>query len=97
MYYILSEKALGSFNDLAIIESCPCVHGIRTWLLGTRFTSPVPEPLIFEMSDDYKGIMPDFFDETIPLFSKKLVKAFTNCGVDNFIKYKTELIRGGPC
>lgn len=92
MYYILSQKALGSFDDLAVIESCPRVSGIRTWFLGRLFNKTVPKPLVFEMSDVYKGIMPDFFDETIPLFSKKLVKALNNCGVDNFIKYKAELV-----
>jgi len=92
MYYILSEKPLGSFDDLAVIDSCPRVPGVKSWLLGDALKKNISEPLVFEMSDDYNGRMPDFFDSRIPLFSKKLVAALNNCGVENFIAYDSKLV-----
>ena len=94
MYYVLAEKPQGSTEDLAVIETCPEVPGIETWLLGEKFDVPVSEPLTFDLDDNYSGRLPDFFDETIPLFSDKLLSALYEIGVDNIDAFPAVIVDG---
>lgn len=92
MYFVLAEKPLGSSEDLAVIDRTPRVPGIRTWMLGQKFTVKIEEPLVFEMSEVYTGRIPDFFRNTIPLFSDRLVSALHEVGVESFDVYRAQLI-----
>lgn len=94
MYYVLREKPQGSTEDLAVIETCPTVPGIRSWHLGRKIEKPVPVPLTFELHPHYPGRMPDFFDETIPLFSNKLFTALNDMGVENIEGFQAVLVDG---
>jgi len=94
MYYVLREKPQGSTEDLAVIETCPTVPGIRSWHLGRKFDKPVPVPLTFDLDPNYPGRMPDFFDETIPLFSNKLFSALDDIGVENMEGFQAVLVDG---
>jgi hypothetical protein len=94
MYYVLAEKPQGSTEDLAVIETCPEVPGIRTWLLGKKFDKSILGPLIFDLDDNYPGRFPDFFNETIPLFSDKLLAALHEIGVDNINAYPAVIVDG---
>jgi hypothetical protein len=93
MYYVLEEQGLNSSEDLAVVDTYPPVER-DSWLLGERFRTVIPEPLLFTLDDTQPGRVPDFLDGTIPLMSDGLIDALRAAGVDNIDAYRAELSWG---
>ena len=57
------------------------------WIGGVQWTTPVPEPLVFEIAEDEKGVMRPMFSTHFLLMSDPLVAALRQSGVDNIDVY----------
>ena len=93
MYYLLEEKGLDSTERLALVLSRAVVDGITSWLLGSRFTVEVPQPLVFTLDSQYPGRLPDYLKGSPPLFSNRLIKALQEAGVANLDTYAAALMQ----
>ena len=68
------------------------VHGLKglNWMLGSRFSDPIPTPIRITLDAD-TGIMLPMFNAGILLLSDDLIAALHESGVDNLDLYETEL------
>ena len=77
----------------AVISSYPNLASpMDNWMGGVRWTTPVPEPLVFEIAEEEKGVMRPMFSTHFLLMSDPLVGALRQSGVDNIEVY-TAVIR----
>lgn len=95
----MSEKAVPAYymlecygpdeEDRAGIHT---VHGLSglNWLLGSRFSQPLPNPIKITLDAD-RGIMLPMFSAGILLFRDDLIEALHESGVDNLDIYPAEL------
>src|SRR4051812_24648348 len=76
-------------EDRAGIHS---VHGLSglNWMLGSRFSQPLPNPIKITLDAD-RGIMLPMFSGGILLFRDDLIEALHESGIDNLDIYPAEL------
>lgn len=93
MYYMLEYYSLGK-RPVRTIATFPRVDGVATWLSGTRFTSPVPQPLLFPLEPVEGGDAPEpqiLFNSTILVMREDLAAALRESGANNFDAYRAVL------
>ncbi len=78
------EAVITSYPDLA--------SPMDNWMGGVQWTTPVPEPLVFQIAEEDKGAMRPMFSTHFLLMSAPLVAALQQLGVDNMDVY-TAVIR----
>jgi hypothetical protein len=77
----------------AVITTYPDLTSpMDNWMGGIQWTTPVPEPLVFEIAEDEKGAMRPMLSTHFLLMSDPLVAALRQSGVDNIDVY-TAVIR----
>ncbi|QTA85820.1 imm11 family protein [Desulfonema magnum] len=87
MYYFITQDLddVTTMNFLGHSEE----SGKRLWINGVRFSEPFPKDTFYVKPCMGSGKeMPDFFDSSVPVMSKRLLTAFTNLGVDNIDVYQ---------
>lgn len=55
-----------------------------SFIRGVPITTPLPNPLVFEIDYPDGSVLPHFLGDTIPVFSDRLVQTLRSAGVDNF-------------
>jgi hypothetical protein len=65
---------------------------LRSWAEGARFDDPPPEPVRAEVKRGYAGNMAEFWDDPVPLMTKRLLAALRGAGVDNLDTYKAVIV-----
>jgi hypothetical protein len=63
----------------------------RVWCSGARFAVPPPQPVRAEVKPDYEGNMAEFWDNPVPLMTRRLHTALLNAGVANLDVYPAEI------
>jgi hypothetical protein len=99
MYFIMMCQSPMK-GDLAMLGYQPD-DPFRSWASGDRFSTdpaaesydrPPPEPVHAEILKGYSGIMAEFWDDPVPLMTKRLHKALLAAGVDNLDVYQAEIV-----
>lgn len=85
MYYFFTQNLVDE-EGMAEITGHTEISGQYLWTAGKKFKEPMPLQVLELDTSDGEN-MPDFFDTTIPVISKELVKSLTDIGVDNFDIY----------
>jgi hypothetical protein len=76
-------------------------HPRRSWASGTRFSSnpedPVfrrepAQPVRAEIKSGYSGALIEFWDDPVPLMTKRLHRALQGAGVTNIDTYDAEIV-----
>ncbi|MCG8313632.1 MAG: hypothetical protein MI976_10480 [Pseudomonadales bacterium] len=86
MYYFITEDLDNTsiMNFVGHSEK----SGKRLWVSGQKFSEPYPQDVFYVKPCMESGKeMPDFFDSTVPLMSKRMVQAIESLGIDNFDSY----------
>jgi hypothetical protein len=91
MYFFLRQNLFEELNVLEIVGHTD-VTGDFLWTAGSRFDRAVPKETLL-LDPEYGTNMPDFFDTTVPVMSKRLIDALHEAGVDNFDIYPMLLKR----
>jgi hypothetical protein len=98
MYYVMTCPSPPA-GDHALL-TYDSDHPRRSWASGNKFSSnptdptfrqPPPEPVRAEVMRGYAGIMAEFWDDPVPLMTKRLHKALQDAGVGNLDSYKAEI------
>src|SRR5438552_144031 len=89
-YYMLECFAPGGEEFTDILEY-PLLSGVESWMTGSRFSRPLPEPIQLQWDPDTRGPQKTLYDVTIPLFRAPLLAALRAAGVDNLDSYRTEI------
>jgi hypothetical protein len=58
-----------------------------SWQRGRRFEVPPPTPVLVDLDPNFPGVMVPMFDSGILLFTKAMITAFEDAGVDNLDYY----------
>jgi hypothetical protein len=75
-------------------------HPRRSWASGTKFSTdpdakpqkrPPPEPVRVEVVPGYEGVYLEFWDNPVPLMTKRLYAALQDAGVTNIDAYRAEI------
>jgi len=61
---------------------------LRSWAEGARFDDSPPEPVRAEVKKGYGGNMAEFWDDPVPLMTKRLHAALRAAGVANLDTYE---------
>ncbi len=98
MFYIMNCYSPDD-KDKAMLTYKPD-HPFRSWSSGTRFSTnpddpifrrPPTEPIHAEVKKGYEGVMAEFWDNPVPLMTKKLLAALHQAGVRNIDTYSAEI------
>jgi hypothetical protein len=90
MYYVLDRS--WADHPARVMDDVPFFEDID-FDLGERISARVPQPLRFKLepldpnANDVGPDMPEFFDESVPLFREDLIAAMQEAGVDNLDLY----------
>ena len=90
MYYLMEKNDI----DIPLCQLSspnPKGKGRVRWVDGKQLKRPPKIPLKFELNIKKGPLLPDFFDADMPIFSPRLLKAFTRAGVENIFSYPVEL------
>lgn len=79
----------GRFTD---ILEYPLIEGVDSWMLGARFTVPLPDPLRLQWDPQTSGPRKTMYDATIPLLRHELIEALQQAGVDNLDCYPAVIV-----
>jgi hypothetical protein len=90
-YYLL-ECYWGHLDTFSDVGVYPDVPGISTWMMGSRFDVPVPEPIRLEWDPESSGPRKHLYKAPIPLFHRELISALRGAGVDNLDCYRAEIL-----
>jgi hypothetical protein len=95
MYWMLEVRAPGD-EGIALIGQQPTLNVPGTtesldWMLGKRFSGPLPEPLEFVVGPYGGDYIPDYFQPSIPLMHDRLLAVLREAGVDNIDSYSAIL------
>lgn len=86
MYYVLRQD-LNDYSYMAFTGHTE-ESGKRLWINGIKFDKPFPEDTFYVVPNlDDERNMPDFFDTTVPVMSKRMLVAMRSLGVDNIDAY----------
>lgn len=64
----------------------------NNWRTGVRIDIKLPQPLEYAIDEVDEGILSPYYEELdAPLMSNKLIKALTECGIDNLDIYEATI------
>jgi hypothetical protein len=95
MYWFLTDDLRD--ENLKEFKGHSATSGKRMWTTGVRFDTPFP-PEEFEVApqehaDGPPGNeMPDIFDSSVPIMSKRLLDGLAAAGVDNIDRYPVRIV-----
>jgi hypothetical protein len=78
----------GDFTD---ISEYPEIDGVEGWTRGTRFSVPIPEPVLFEWDPETERPLKALYKPIIPLFRHDLLEALRQAGVGNLDSYNVQI------
>jgi hypothetical protein len=91
VYYFARQDLFDSRNIIEVVGHTPVTAEFQ-WIAGVKFDRPVPHETI-ELDASYGTDVPDFFDTSIPLMSRRLIDTLSAVGVNNLDVYPMTLRR----
>jgi hypothetical protein len=80
---LVGGKAIGEW---------PEVPGVRSWVSGSRFKDPIPEPIVLYWDPEFEDAPAKvLYKAGIPMMKREMHKALLEAGVDNLDIYAVEV------
>jgi hypothetical protein len=79
MYYVMSCEGPAPVTP---VDGYPKLPG-GPWFTGAKLVFPVPQPLRFMLSSEYRGSLKALYRPNIPLMRTDLLQVLQEAGVDN--------------
>jgi hypothetical protein len=88
-FYFLRQDLFGDATGVELVGHTE-LSAAFAWLDGVPFERPFPRET-FVLDDTAASNVPDFFDTTVPVMSRRLLEALRACGVENLEAYPVRL------
>lgn len=99
MYYVMTctsppgkEAAMLTYEPDDPLRSWASADKFLDDDLAPDFLRPPPEPVRAEVKAGYAGAMLEFWDDPVPLMTKRLYQALVDAGVTNIDTYAAEIV-----
>ena len=90
-YFFLCQNLYEQQGNIEIVGHTPVTSSFD-WLRGAKFTQPFPKETLM-LDPSYGKDLPDLFDTSVPVMSKRLLASLQAAGVDNVDAYDVALQR----